>query len=191
MGAFSGTRWSAVATDDEITVYFPGAKQYLRETNVSDVVVRLLGLRLEPSEVMAILAGVGVPLEGVAIPHGERRGASSFLELGNDPRDTLEVTAEGQVARADTPSYRVSYPTSWKAGGRQVPDQVVIENDDIRTTLTTRELDVNVALDPEAFALEIPADAVRVRLAEVQGEAVFVVQPPERKRRDDPGSELP
>lgn len=191
MGAFGGTRWSAVATGDGIEVYFPGGREYLEESNVSDVVARLLGLRLEPAEVIAILAGVGIPLERVATARGERRGASSILAIGVDSREMLEISAEGQVVRAVTASYRVSYPTSWKSRGRQIPDVVVVENDEIRTTLKTEGLDVNVSLDPEAFALDIPIDAVRLRPADVGGEAWFVVQPPERKRRDDSGPDPP
>jgi hypothetical protein len=34
---------------------------------------------------------------------------------------------------------------------------------------------VNVQLDPETFLLEIPADAERLRPAEIDGESVFVV----------------
>lgn len=188
MGAFGGTRWSSVATREGITVYFPGRKQYVKEADVGDVVARLLGLRLEPSEVMAMIAGVGIPLDGVTAARGERRGTSSFLEVGGDSRDRLEVSADGQVERAVTPGYRIAYPTSWKRRGRQIPDEVVIENDKIRTTLTTRDLDVNVALDPEAFVLEVPADAERLRPAEVEGEAVFVARPREQKRHHDPGA---
>jgi hypothetical protein len=183
MGAFGGTRWSAVATGEGIVAYFPGRKQYLKEGDVGDVVTRLLGLRLEPTEVMAILAGVGIPLDSVTGARGERRGASTFVSMGEDSGRRLEISAEGQVVRAVTPSYRVSYPTSWKSRGRQIPDEVVLENEEIRTTLRTDEVDVNVDLDPDAFALDIPGDAVRLRPAELEGEAVFVV-PPERKRRD-------
>jgi hypothetical protein len=191
LGVLGGARWSAVASDGRIEVYFPGGKRYLDEPNVSDVVERLLGLRLEPREVMAILAGVGLPLEEVTVVRGGRRGASSFLSIGEDPAETLEVSSDGQVVRAATSRYRVSYPTPWKRRGRQTPDEVVIENDEIRTTLTTDDLDVNVPLDPEAFELEIPADAVRLRPAEVNGEAVFVIQPPEQKHRDEPPPVLP
>jgi hypothetical protein len=184
MGAFGGTRWSAVASGGKILVYFPGEKQYLEEPDASDVVARLLGLRLDPSEVMAILAGVGVPLVQGTAASGERRGASSILTIeGSGER--LELSADGQVVRAFAASYRVSYPTTWKSHGRQIPDEVVIENDEIKTTLTTGDLDVNVALDPEAFAIGIPVDAVRLRPAEVEGRSVFVVQPKERKRWDD------
>ena len=50
-----------------------------------------------------------------------------------------------------------------------------IENESLRARLETKEVDVNVPLDPETFLLEIPADAARLRPADIDGESVFVV----------------
>ena len=55
------------------------------------------------------------------------------------------------------------------------PDELTIENERVRARLETKEVDVNVELDPETFLLEIPADAVRLRPAEIDSESVFVV----------------
>jgi hypothetical protein len=173
LGAFGGTRWVAVAGASGIIAYFPGRREYLKEEDTPEVVGRLLGLRLAPEEVMAVLSGVGLPLASLPEAVGERRGALSFLDHAGHH---LEVGADGQVDRARASAYRVSYPTRWKSRGRQVPDQVELSNDTIRATLTAEDVDVNAPVDPEAFLLDVPSGAVRLRPAQIEGEAVFVVE---------------
>jgi hypothetical protein len=175
LGAFGGTRWVAVAGPSGITAYFPGRREYLKEDDTADVVGRLLGLRLASDEVMAVLSGVGLPLEPIPPARGERRGRGSVLDIG-DPGKRLEIDEDGQVNLAHGAGYRVSYPTRWRSRGRQVPDRIELSNDTIRATLTAEDVDVNAPVDPGAFVLEVPSGAVRLRPSEVDGEAVFVVE---------------
>jgi hypothetical protein len=175
LGAFGGTRWSAVASPEEITAYFPGRRHYLRESDVAEVVARLLGIRLRSEDMMAALSGVGVPLYSSSPALGYRNGTARFIEIDAPSRRTLEVNDEGQVVSAQSQSYRVFYPRSWKSRRRLFPDELTIENESVRASLIAQDVDVNVALSPEAFVLEIPADAVRLRPAEIEGEAVFVI----------------
>jgi hypothetical protein len=88
---------------------------------------------------------------------------------------TLELNGDGQVVSAQSESYRVSYPVAWKSRGRPFPDELTIENESVRARLETKEVDVNVDLDPETFLLEIPPDAERLRPAEIDSESVFVI----------------
>ena len=44
-------------------------------------------------------------------------------------------------------------------------------------TLTPEDVDINIRLDPEAFVVEIPDGAERLRPSDISGEAVFVVTP--------------
>ena len=173
LGAFGGTKWSAVASREEVTAYFPGRRHYLRESDVADVVARLLGFRLRPEDMMAALSGVGVPIDSSSPAVGYRRGAARFLETPS--KRILELNDDGQVVSAQSESYRVSYPNSWKSRGRPFPDELTIENESVRARLETNDVDVNVALDPETFLLQIPADAERLRPAEIGSESVFVV----------------
>lgn len=174
LGPFGGTRWSVVASGDGISAYFPGRRQYLTEKDVPDVVSRLLGVRLGVMEMMAALSGVGVPLDSSSSV-GYRRGRHRFIELEPPSTGVLQVNEEDQVVEARAESYRVSYPGSWKSRGRPFPDEIEIQNESVRARLAAEDVDVNVELDPEAFVLQIPADAVRLRPAEVDGEAVFVI----------------
>jgi len=175
LGAFGGTHWSAVASREEITAYFPSRRHYLREPDVADVVGRLLGLRLRSEDMMAALSGVGVLIDSSTPVLGYRRGVRRFLEIEKPSKRILELDGDGQVVSAQAESYRVSYPGSWKSRGRPFPDELTIENESVRARLETREVDVNVQLDPETFLLEIPADAERLRPADVDSESVFVV----------------
>ncbi len=175
LSAFGGTRWSAIASREEITAYFPGKRHYLREPDVADVVARLLGLRLRAGDMIAALSGTGVALESSTPATGYRRGARLFLELAAPFPRTLELGSDGQVVSAQGEGYRVSYPSSWKSRGRPFPDELTLENESVRARLETEDVDVNVELDPATFLLDIPADAVRLRPAEVGSESVFVV----------------
>jgi hypothetical protein len=173
LGAFGSTRWSAVAGSNGITVVFPGPKQYVEDPNTADVVGRLLGIRLTAHEVMALLAGVGVPLSDESVANASHQGPVTLVDL--ESRKRLELDENGQIALVQASSYRVSYPTPWKRQRRQVPDTIRLETDTLSVTLTPEDVDVNVALASEAFEIEIPDGAQRLRPSDVVGEAVFVV----------------
>jgi hypothetical protein len=171
LAAFGASRWIAVTGAGEITVLFPRSREYLEETAVEDVVDALLGIRLSPEEVMAILAGSGLPLGGAEPVRAERQGDRVRIALGEGRR--VDVEAD-QVREARRSGYRVLYPTDWKRKGRGAPDRIEISSEKIEATLTVEDLDINVRLDPEAFVLNLPQGAYRLGLAQIGGEAVFV-----------------
>ena len=170
LGAFGSTRWVAVTAQGEIMVWFPSRREYLRERRVADVVGVLLGLRLSPTEVMAVLAGTGLPLEEYHPVRASRQGALTRLEL-----DGGMIELEGfQVRAAANAEYRISYPTSWKDEGKHVPYLVEISSEKLQATLRVESPDVNIRLHPEAFVVDLPDDANRLELHQVGDEAVFV-----------------
>lgn len=178
LGAFGSTRWSAAADSGGITVVFPGPKQYVREEDTSDVVGRLLGVRLSTHEVMALLSGIGAPTRGadgeaLEVLEATQRGVTTFARL--DGSLLVELDEDSHISLVQTSGYRVSYPTPWMRRGRHIPDTIQLETDTMRATLTPEDVDVNVALASEAFVLEIPDGAERLRPSDVVGEAVFVV----------------
>lgn len=181
LGAFGSTRWSAVANESGITVVFPGPNQYVEEEDSADVVGRLLGVRLSSGEVMAILSGIGAPLDAPVVS-AYRQGSLTVARLASGVR--VELDEDGQIAVVQTPRYRVSYPTPWKRRRRHVPDSIRLETDTLQATLTPESVDVNIRLAAEAFAIEIPDDAERLRPVDVAGEAVFVVtqEPPKEPK---------
>ena len=175
LATFGSSRWIAVTDGGEITVLFPRSREFLQESAVEDVVSALLGIRLSPEEVMAILAGSGLPLGGANPARAERVGELARLVLNGEPPINGRVDIEhGQVREAVGSRYRVRYPTDWKQMGRTAPDRIEIASDRIEVSLTVEDLDINVRLDPEAFAISIPEGAARLGLAEIGGEAVFV-----------------
>ncbi|HSF18615.1 MAG TPA: hypothetical protein VLK65_24005 [Vicinamibacteria bacterium] len=178
LGAFGATRWSAVADEAQIVAYFPGRKQYVQESDVEAVVALLLGIELDTRDVMAILSGVGIAFDPATLVSGEREGASVVLRF--DGGRDLVVDDQGQVVEARASGYRARYESRWKNAGRYFPDAVVLENDRVRARIGTEEVDVNVPLAEDVFVLEMAEGATRLRPAEVDGEAVFVVtrEPP-------------
>lgn len=172
LGPFGSTRWSAVATENGIRVLFPRSKEYVEEPDTADIVGRLLGVALDAEEVMALLSGIGKPLP-VEVIAGYRQGPAMIGMLVEGER--IELAEDGQVSSVQARTYRVSYPTRWKKRRRQIPDRLLLSTESIRVTLTAEDVDVNVALDPDAFELDIPDGAARLRPADIGGEAVFVV----------------
>ena len=164
MGPFGSTRWSAVASESGIRVLFAGRKEYVEEPDTADIVGRLLGIPLDAEEVMALLSGVGTPPD-VEVRAGYRQGPATIGVLAEGER--IELAADGQVSSVQARTYRVSYPTPWKKRRRQIPDRLLLSTESIRVTLTAEDVDVNTALDPEAFELEIPDGAARLRPADV------------------------
>lgn len=181
LGAFGVTRWAAVAGPSGIKVVFPGPGQYVEEVDTADVVGRLLGIRLGPDEVMALLSGAGASWNEASPSEAYRQGETRVVRSPSGER--LELSDDAQVVSAQTSRYRVRYPSEWKKRRRQIPDRLELETELLEATLTVEAVDVNVALDPEAFAVEVPAGATRLRPADVAGEAVFVASPSNSPRR--------
>lgn len=174
LGAFGATRWIAVASSHDITVVFPGRDEFLREERVEDVVGALMGVRLRPREVIAILTGTGFPLESHDPVFASRRGARLEVDLGGS---FLELE-RGQVRRARDPRYEVRYPEDWREQGRQVPYHIDISTETLEARLRLETIDVNIPLHPEAFEVRLPEEGTRLRLEEIGGEAVFVKTDP-------------
>ena len=177
LATFGASRWIAVTDGGEITVLFPRSREYLQESAVEDVVSALLGIRLRPEEVMAILAGSGLPLGEANPARAERVGEGVRVvlsgELPDGPDERVDIE-RGQVREAVGSRYRVVYPTDWKQMGRTAPERIELASDQIEISLTVEDLDINVRLDPEAFTISIPEGAARLGVAEIGGEAVFV-----------------
>ena len=56
-------------------------------------------------------------------------------------------------------------------------EHIILTVRGVLATLTPEDVDINIQLDPEAFVVEIPDGAERLRPSDVAGEAVFVVTP--------------
>jgi len=170
LGAFGSTRWVAVASEDEIVVWFPGRREFVREADVDQVVGALLGVELTSEEVIAALSGAGMPLAGLRPVRAVREDGVTRIEF-----DEIKVEMEGsQVKSVRSADYRVSYPTNWRSAGRPAPDRLEIANEKLQALLRVEDLDINVRLHPEAFLVEVPDDATQLELAQIGGEAFFM-----------------
>lgn len=172
LGPLGRTQWEAVSDGRSITVWFPRRHQFVEEDEVEEVVGRLLGIRMTSAEVMDMLSGNGLDLSGDTVSSGYQEGPLTHLLL-SDSR-WIELSEKGQVARAACARYRVSYPNPWKQRQRHFPRRLEIVNERLKATLTTDGVDVNLPLHEEAFVLDVPSDAERLRLGQVGEEAIFV-----------------
>jgi outer membrane lipoprotein-sorting protein len=158
-----------VADGSTATLLLPRDNRVLRGESAPAILHALVGLDLGPTDLLAILTGCVVPdpqaVEGRAYSAGWAGvdlagGATAYLQ--RDARQRWRIRAGLR------PRLRIEYEWPSGAGPTMVRLQVAGEarpGSDLRVGLSQVELDVRLA--PEVFAVTIPADATPITLAEL------------------------
>ena len=167
--------------NERATLLLPRDRRVLKETPVPEVLERLTGLALGADDLRLMVSGCladnAVPAEGRQWPGGWQ---AVTLAPG---RVAYLRTRQGQtvVVAADYGAWRIDYAEH--AGG--YPRLVRVRpSGDTSTDVTARigDLQVNVAIDPRAFVLEIPSDADPMTLDELRSVAPLAPKPQARLR---------
>ena len=153
------------------TLLLPRDNRVLRDALPAAIVEALTGVDLNPGELLAALAGCGV---GAANPSGGRAYGREWIAIDADRathylkrvdgRWRLIASARGPltIENRDFVSGRPSTigmrTTAAAATPRAATD----------LTLKLSDVDINVAIDPEAFKIEIPAGANPLTLEELR-----------------------
>jgi hypothetical protein len=155
----------------------PREDRVLLDTPVSAVLERLTGLALGADDLRLILSGclvdVAAPIDGQQWP-----GGWQSVSLG-EQRVAYVRALNGQpvLVAADYGPWRLDY--SEHAGG--FPRVVrVRRSGDETTDVTARlnQLEVNVAIDPRAFTIDVPAGAEPMTLDELRSVAPLAAKAP-------------
>jgi len=159
-----------VASGPAATLLLPRDGRVLTGEPASAILLALVGVDLRPADLLAILAGCVVPdpqaTGGRSFSSGWARldlsgGATAFLQ-----RDSRR----GWVIRAGLwPRLRLDYEPAEGSAPASVRLQTAAEAgtaSDLRIGLS--QVEVNVPLGAEVFAVKVPADAVPITLTELR-----------------------
>lgn len=139
------------------TLLFPREKQVLRDAPVASVLEALTGLALDAAELRRMLFGCLPTAEG----RGERYGDAWQAVAAGDTRVYLRA---GVPVAADYRGWQIDYAGHVSGVARQVRVRRAVAAGPIDLTATLGEVEMNVDLDPRAFAVDVPADAVAISL---------------------------
>jgi hypothetical protein len=148
-------------------VLFPREKRALADTKVADVLARLTGLDLGAAELRLLLSGCLV--EGAQATDGRTYGGGwRAVTLGEGRTASLrEVAGRPLVMAADYGPWQIDYTEHLNGWPRAVRVRGA-SGSDIDVTARLQQLEINVALDPKAFDVEIPEGTERVTLDDLR-----------------------
>ncbi len=143
------------------TLLFPRDRQVLRETSVADVLDAITGLALGAGELRDVLFGC-LAIDGGA---GQRFNDEWQAVDADGVRVYLQ---RGRMAAADYRGWLVDYAAPAGGTGRAVRVRRTLARGVIDLTARLSQVQMNVDLPAEAFALAVPADAVPITLDDLR-----------------------
>lgn len=180
LAPFGAPVFILVADEDGATLWVPRERRVLRHPSTGAILDALAGVALEPDELLDLVTGcvaAGDAVAGRVYP-----GGWSAVEL--DDGSTAFLRREGTAWRvaagvrgAVTVEYR-GYEGPWPRRLR-VRTSAGVGGAASATDLTLRvaQVEVNVPLGPEAFTVEVPADAEPLTLEELRETGPLGVRP--------------
>lgn len=168
---------------EKATLLLPREDRVLAETPVSAVLERLTGLALGAEDLRLMLSGC---LAAGADPQDGRQwpGGWQAVTLASDRVAYLKIVRGAPVVvAADYGPWRVDYSEHLSGFPRVVRVRRLPADGqapEATTDVTARvgQLEVNTTIDPAAFSLSIPADAMPMTLDELRSVAPLVPKEP-------------
>jgi hypothetical protein len=155
-----------VAGGGPSTLYLPRDDRVLRGAETSAIVEALVGLRLDAGELRAIVAGCGLgaadPVQGRTYPGGwaavDTAGGTTYLR---------QIDGRWRIAAAARPPLVVQYGgfVLGRAGTLRLQASGATGAD---LTVRLSDVNINVALHPDTFAVDVPSSAVPLTLDELR-----------------------
>lgn len=149
------------------TLLFPRDRRVLREASVADVLDAVTGLALGAGELRDVLFGC------LALDGGVGRRFSGEWQAVD--ADGVRVYLQrGRVAAADYRGWLVDYGAPAGGAGRSVRVRRTLAQGAVDLTAVLSQVQMNVDLPAEAFALAVPADAVPITLDDLRAASPLV-----------------
>ncbi len=180
---FGAPAFILVARGGQATLLLPRANGVLRAARPDDILGALTGVALAPADLLAILTGCGVPAPAVERGVLHANGWASLYLKGGTTLYLQPVSAGWQIRVARRPGWTIEYPEWGSSGPRVVrlrSDAGAHSGASPRTpsgpmlsapvdlTAAISQLEMNVDLDPAAFAVDVPASAAPITLEELR-----------------------
>jgi len=142
------------------TLLFPRDRQVLRDASVAEVLDAITGLALDAAELRDVLFGCLALDASTGLTFA---GGWQAVERG----DVRVYLRGGVVVAADDRGWVVDYATA-PGGGRVVRVRRTLPRGAIDLTATLTQVQTNVDLPAEAFAVAVPADVTPMTLDELR-----------------------
>jgi hypothetical protein len=155
-----------VASGSQATLYLPRDNRVLRNVPATDIVEALVGLPLGPAELRAIVAGCGFgaaePMQGRSYADGwaavDTAGAVTYLR---------QLAARWRIVASARPPLSIVYGDF--VGGRASTIRLQSTGKPAANlAVRLSDVNINVPLEAEVFAVEVPAAAGPLTLEELR-----------------------
>jgi len=155
-----------VSPGPQTTLYMPRENRVMQNASATDIVEALVGLRLAPHDLRTLVSGCGFD---VGQPAGGRQygGGLAAVTVGGSTSYLRQQQGQWRVVAAARPPLTVTY--SVFASGR--PSTLRLRSDGAPAadvTVRLSDVNINVTLEPEVFAVEVPAGAEPLTLEELR-----------------------
>ncbi len=152
---------------DGATLLLPRDNRVLRDARAEEILGALTGVALAPADLQAILTGCVASMPGAMGGRLHQRGWAS-IDLPGDATLYLERVGAGWRPRAARrPGWQIEYP-SWQGEfPRDVRLRSVDPAVDVELTAAVSQIEANITIDPAAFMVNVPADALPLTMAEL------------------------
>lgn len=167
LAPFGAPAFILVARGPEATLLLPRDDRVLRDASAEQILGALTGVSLAPADLQAILTGCVVPAPKAV--GGAQHGAEwRSIELQGGATLFLRRAANTwQLRAASRGPWRIEYVESSGAFPRSVR-LLRPEAPHVDMTAEISQLETNVPVDPAAFAVDVPRDALPISLEEIR-----------------------
>jgi outer membrane lipoprotein-sorting protein len=171
VGPFGRTVFILVAKDGDSTLLLPRDRRVLRKAAPAAIVEALAGVALQPRELRAALAGCGFQTIQPAAGRTYERGWAAVD--ASDSRAAVflrQIDARWRVAAMSHGPLTIHYGEFASGRPSMIRIRTTPAGTGAATDLTVRpsQVEINVALAPAVFEVEVPADAVPLTLDELR-----------------------
>ena len=154
-----------VSTGPQTTLYMPRENRVMTTAAATDIVEALVGLKLAPGDLRSLVSGCGFEVGDPA--DGRQYGDLAAVNVGGSTIYLREEQGEWRAVGAVRAPLTVLY--SDFAGGR--PSTLRLQGTGTTpadVTVRLSDVNINVTLEPEVFAVEVPAGADPLTLDELR-----------------------
>ena len=167
LAPFGAPAFILVARGGEATLLLPRDDRVLRDASAGEILGALTGVALAPADLQAILTGCVVPAPQPV--KGTQYGADwRAIDLQNGATLYLRRAGAGWQLRA---AVRGAWRIEYAATSGAFPQSVRLLRTEaplVDMTAVISQLESNVPVDPKAFAVDVPSDAVPITLDELR-----------------------
>jgi hypothetical protein len=152
---------------NEAVLWLPRDERVVKDQSAEAILGALTGVTLAPADLQAILTGCVVP-ESKAV--GGRLHSNGWASIDLEGGATMYLRRMGtwQVRAARRNGWEVEYPTWEGAFPHAIRLLSLGQSANVDMTATLAQIEVNVDVDPAAFAVDVPPSANPLSIDELR-----------------------